>query len=802
MVPSFRRLLQLAVILGPAVALGCFGKSHNPSYFPWLLPPGDIIPTHAKPPGRGYYADFDPHAIRLEVRPLETTSPVRNHQVLIATVYDAQGKPRRARRVEWMVEGVGNIIEVDESGYHPGRGYKINNQYAVSYTNFGEHLMTRGNHNALDDFMIRPGQSWCVVSSAVEGDTHVTVYAPEIFNWESNKVTVGIRWVDAGWMLPQPAPARAGTQQTLATTVIRHSDKQPLANYRVRYRILDGPPALFLDTRGLETVATSDLNGHATATLVQPAPQQGANRIAVEIIRPPDPNSPSGVGVTIGRGEIVQQWLGPALTLDIGGPGAVSVGQEVTYTVSIRNPGQIETQPQTVSLPLPDGLRYVRSEPAAVMDGNQLTWTLGTLAAGQSHTLQATFTAARPGPATATAQVSTLEGLRDQRSVTTQVTSPQLKVALNGPAEAVLGTPFIYQVAVSNPGDGPLTRVVLTADLSPALEHERGTRRIELDLGALAAGETRTVSLALTPRQVGELAAKVTATAEGNLQDTAERTIVVRQASISLDIKGPKVRYVNRPAEWTIEAANTGEVAIPHVVLRTELPTELAVVSASDGAQSAERGVVWNLGTMQPKEQRAVKLVTNPTRLAERAAPVATVSGGAGVQAQARAELEIRGLPALATQIEKLGDPVAVGGRITYRVTVINTGSLPANDVTVEVTLPRELLVVSANGPGQPRVAGQQVMFPEVSGVPPRQAVRYVIQAEALEPGDLRVEVKVNSAGLAGGGAVTTQESTRVYGSPNVKIRPPANPPSLQPGDLTPPPPEAPAGSGAAAAFR
>src|SRR5262245_44453554 len=180
MVPSVRLLFLLCVV---AASAGCFGKSHNPSYFPWLLPPGDIIPTHAKPPGRGYYANFDPHAVRLEVRPVETTSPVRAHQVLLATVYDAQGKPRRGRRVEWMVEGVGNIIEVDESGYRPGRGYKVDNRYAVSYTNYAEHLITRGNLNPNDDFMLRPGQSWCVVSAATEGDTYVTVYAPEIYNW-------------------------------------------------------------------------------------------------------------------------------------------------------------------------------------------------------------------------------------------------------------------------------------------------------------------------------------------------------------------------------------------------------------------------------------------------------------------------------------------------------------------------------------------------------------------------------------------------------------------------------------------
>src|SRR5436190_1718289 len=176
--PPVRRLAMALLLAGLLCApLGCFGGSQNPSYFPWLLPTGDIIRTHAKPPGHGYYANFDPHARRLEVRPNAlVTNPVRTQHVIVATVYDENCVPRRDRRIEWMVEGVGNIIEVDESGCLPGRGYKVDNKYAVSYTNRDEHRITRGNANPNDDFVVRPGQSWCLVSAAVEGDTHVTVY--------------------------------------------------------------------------------------------------------------------------------------------------------------------------------------------------------------------------------------------------------------------------------------------------------------------------------------------------------------------------------------------------------------------------------------------------------------------------------------------------------------------------------------------------------------------------------------------------------------------------------------------------
>src|SRR5215210_4203285 len=80
------RLLLAAGFLG--LMSGCFGISQNPSYFPHLLPTGDIIRTHAKPPGLSYFSNFDPHAVRLEVRPLESTNPVQTQHVVIATIYD------------------------------------------------------------------------------------------------------------------------------------------------------------------------------------------------------------------------------------------------------------------------------------------------------------------------------------------------------------------------------------------------------------------------------------------------------------------------------------------------------------------------------------------------------------------------------------------------------------------------------------------------------------------------------------------------------------------------------------------
>src|SRR5437879_6227983 len=439
-----KRCLKVLLAAGFGLLSGCFGVTQNPSYFPYLLPTGDIIQTHAKP-GFGYYANFDPHAVRLEVRPIESTDPVRTQHVIIATIYDEKGVPRRARRVEWMLEGAGNIVEVDESGIFPGRGYKVDNKYAVSYTSYKEHRITRGNQNPNDDFVIRPGQTWCVISSAVEGDSHMTVYAPEIYNWEAHKVFVTKHWVDAEWIMPPAAVNRLGTEHIITTNVFRHTDRQPLAGYRVRYRILDGPPALFTQSHTQEEVAVSDLSGNASAHLVQIAPQPGVNRISVEIIRPPDPSSPSGSGIIIGRGETSKTWQGPQVTLAITGPPSVAVNQEIPYTITVTNAGQLETQAITVRDTIPAGVQVLRTTPQASAEGNQLIWTLGALPGGRTYTLQAVFRAANVGQITNCASMTTLENLRDEKCVTTQVTAQplaQLRLSMAPQPTGSVGVPI------------------------------------------------------------------------------------------------------------------------------------------------------------------------------------------------------------------------------------------------------------------------------------------------------------------------------------------------------------------------
>jgi uncharacterized repeat protein (TIGR01451 family) len=703
---------------------GCFGASPNSITFPESL----------KLSEKGTSARSDPHTCRIEVKPLDAVCPVRHDHVLIATVYDPHGERRRGQRVEWMLEGAGNIVAVDESGCFPVRGSKIDNHYAVSYTNYLDHHVTRGNDDPNDDFVIQPGQSWCVISAAAEGDTHVSVHCPEISNWDTNKVIVTRHWVDAAWAFPKPLSVRG--EAVLTSSVVRASDQQPLAGYKVRYHILDGSPAVFLPDRSQESVATSDLSGNASVSVASVGAVAGTTRVGVEIIRAPLPTRPSDAGLVLAHGETPVTWEAPLVTLELKAPAAVVVGQELTYTIALTNTSGVESRAMTIHAALPEGVQYVRSDPAAVVENNGLTWTLGELSGRQEYHINATLRPSRIGAVTNAVQVETAEGLHGERSATTTVTEeprPALKLSLEGPANATVGAPVTYQIVVSNPGTGPATGVVLTAKFDAGLEHESKMNPVESQVGTLPSGATRTVPLTLTGRRSGAQTNVVTVQGDGGLSDSARQTVTVKRSKLKVDNSGPAWRYVGRPADWKIVLRNTGDLPFTNVVCRTILPPELAYQSSSAGSTLEGNQVTWLVGALDAGATKTLTLTTLCKSLAPHARLETSVTADPSVETKAAATLEIRGLPAVRIKVRDRDDPVKVGQDSEYRIEVVNQGSLPAEDVRLVAVVPDEMRVLGAQGPATATITEQRVTFPVLALLPPGQAVVFTVQVQALK---------------------------------------------------------------------
>jgi uncharacterized repeat protein (TIGR01451 family) len=805
-----RRHARVLLLLSMLVcAPAC--NTHNPSYFPYLLPFDSVGESHAKPWGPGYFANFDPHAVRLEVRPMkdangqDITNQARTQHVLIATVYDEKGQPRRDRRVDWMIEGAGHILEVDESGvpFVTGRGRKTSDKTAFSYTNRGENRITRGDNvgpkGKDNDFMVRPGQTWCVLSSAIEGDTHVTVYAPGIADWEKNKVYATIRWVDAVWEFPQPGQKAAGAEHSFVTRLARATTKQPLANYRVRYRIKDGPAAYFLPDRTQEYTAVSNLSGNAEAriTLVRlgdQLPPPGVNNVDIEVIRPPDPTAPSGSGVVIARGTTSIEWLAPNVVLGYSGPPTALLNEEVTYTASLQNTGKIASDGITLTAPVPRGMAFVRSVPPRMGEvGGEMLFTLGSLPPGGQVNVQLTFAAKELGQ-TSSAITMRTGSQSDRKEVITNIADARLDVKVTGPQRAAVGQKVPFTVVVTNIGGGVLNGVKLKAELKGGIVEESSQQTSLNDQSVPATlnpGQSHTSVLNIIPKAKGRAEVRAIGfTGTMSAEDT--RVLDVSEPMVTLQVDGPKKKYVGKDATFDIRVSNPSDGVLTNVLVRDQLPPELDFVSASNG-QFNGREVVWNLGNLNPGETRNLTLVARcKDKSPQTEQRVVVTSDNAPATSQSW-NLEIFGAPGLKLEMADVEDPVPAGGKATYKVTVTNTGTEDARNVRIDGEIVGGLERVLDAIPAGIKVDGNKFSFPSTTLKPNDQAV-YLINVQAgNRPMDGVLRIQLNADSLQS--PVNEDENTRIVNPQGPVANPPqVNNPAPVPfgavnnNGLTPPP--------------
>jgi uncharacterized repeat protein (TIGR01451 family) len=783
MAQSRRSIFALLFLAGlSGLIVGCFGGTSNPSDFPWLWPTGDIIRTHAKPPGMGYFHDFDRHACRLEVRPLDCMVPVRGEQVLVATIFDDDGKPRRKRRVEWMIEGPGNIIEVDESGYLPGRGYKVDNKYAVSYTDFFSHTIKRGGENGNDDFNIEPGQTWCIITSAVEGLTTVTVWAPEIADHANNRVYVKTQWVDGRWSFPQAATVKAGTEFTFTTSVQRQTDHAPLSNYRVRYRILENGPAAALFASSIqrtgapqEATVIADADGAARVAIAQPKAQFGTNRISVEILKP-DSSAPGGF-ILVARSETKVDWQAPKLDLNVLAPKTAVLNQNFTVTYGVASAGSVPTQDLVVHAVVPPGLQVVSTTPKATVDGGELLWSLPALPGGKQHTLQVVYRPTKTGLVNTAADAKTTDNMQAHGLATIQITEAKLQATVQVPAQVIVGEKVAVQVTIVNPGSGPATNIHIKTQMDARLEVlDKSTAEPVIE--QLAPGEKQTVTLVVTPKKPGAATFKVIATADGNVTaETAPQSLDVKNSDLKVEVHAPQRAYVNGEVTWTVRVFNPGDVTLQNVQVSATMPKEVTFARASDNGKFANGVVQWTLGTAVGKQWTDLQVVAVCNQLSSKSTLTASAAAEPVVQRNgqfqtvalvkplqadsgAAASIEILGIPALQMDVSDSGDPVEQGKQVTYTIRVKNAGTLAAAKVVLTLQLPAQLRPNSANGPTKGQISGQTVTFAELASIPAGSTSVFTLNADALSPGTAKFVAELQSLSLTA--PIRMEESTRV----------------------------------------
>jgi uncharacterized repeat protein (TIGR01451 family) len=448
----------------------------------------------------------------------------------------------------------------------------------------------------------------------------------------------------------------------------------------------------------------------------------------------------------------------PALTLEKFAPAEIQVGKLATFELRIKNVGQIAAQQVQVIDQIPRGTQLVESRPPFQKgEDGSLIWPLGTMQPGDEQVVQLQVMPQTEGEIGSVAQV-TFAASATSRSICTR---PLLTIEHSAPDKLLIGETLTMTITVTNPGTGAATGVVIEEDVPPGLSHASGTE-LEYEVGTLRPGESVRRELTLRADKAGVIKNTIVVRGDGNLAAQHQINVEVIAPQLQVGITGPKRRFLERPATYTVSVSNPGTAAARDVELVAYLPRGMKFVDtdAHGTYDPQQHCVFWNLEELPASKAGNVKLTAVPLEVGDQKL---RIEGRAdlGLNTAHEQVVSVDAAAELIHTIADLSDPIEVGSETTYEVRVTNVGTKTATNIRITAMLPPELKALSGEGPTRAANDGSRVIFEPLARLNPQEEAIFRVQASALKAGDYIVRVQISSNEWPN--PVTREESTRVY---------------------------------------
>lgn len=484
-------------------------------------------------------------------------------------------------------------------------------------------------------------------------------------------------------------------------------------------------------------------------------PRAVEGKRAATPIQPPEDNQ-DDPPVSVGDDPLNKQTE-QNITLEWVGPAQIKINQPFVYELVVRNLGSTKVTGVVVRDKFAEGMKVTNVEPKGTPEADGFVWNLGSLEPRQDARIKIEMVATHKGEIVCNASVSATS----PASAKFRVSEPQIAIKQSGPDKIMVGDTVTISIAVHNPGDGQADSVVIRSQLSDGLKHEKGSE-FSYELGALAAGETRTVQIVCDSLKGGVQKVITRATAEGGLESEAESAIQVTEPKLELAVAGPKLRYLDRQAVYTVQVTNPGDSPANNVKVQAVIPSGFKFVSAAHGGRHdfASRTITWFIGTINPGEKKDVQYTATAVQAGQHK-HLASAVGTRGIKSDAEVTTAVEGISALLLEVVDVDDPVEVGADTAYEIRVTNQGSREATNVQVHALVPREMQIRGGQGPTNYRTEGQEIIFAPLPKLAPRADAVYRVFVKGTGVGDIRFRAKLVSDSLSE--PVVEEESTKIY---------------------------------------
>ena len=281
------------------------------------------------------------------------------------------------------------------------------------------------------------------------------------------------------------------------------------------------------------------------------------------------------------------EWIGPT---------QVKVGQPITCKIQVKNSGSVAVRDVVVRHRLCDGVQHRGSEPPATVEVRQLSWNIGTLEAGATKCIELQLLAQARGPLNCQATVT----FTSQSSLQVQVREPMLEIKVKGPEKVVIGEPVTFLIQLSNPGDAATEAVHVKATLPEGLRHPKletvKGRSLEMNAAPLQPKETRILQLVCQAQGSGVQQTSFVASADSDLKSNDDVRVEILQPKLELTVAGPKLRYIDRHAAYTLKVANPGSAPAMGVTLTEVVPAGFKFQNATGAGRFDENTAHRHLG--------------------------------------------------------------------------------------------------------------------------------------------------------------------------------------------------------------
>lgn len=438
-------------------------------------------------------------------------------------------------------------------------------------------------------------------------------------------------------------------------------------------------------------------------------------------------------------------------------PKSINRGKETEFKLLVRNSMKHAAKNVAVHVQMPEHAELGKCNPQPIASEGVLLWKIGQMAAGATKTITLGITPLEKGEIEPQAAVTFTRA----SSTRVAIVEPELSLSIDSSPRAVIGQRGGCVLVIHNGGNGPATGVVVSANL-PASLAPTTEEEAKYQLGTLPPGESREIEFPIYAHKLGAHELEFQVTCQGIEPKAIQQTLEVVQPTVQVAMEGPKLRYVERQANYVIRLENPGPAPINNVQVIENVPEGFEFIEATAGGDydHEARQVAWFVGRLEPNASTTVEVKLVPAELGEHTVTT-EVKADAGVNAVAHATTRVEGVSSVTLDVIDRDDPIEVAGETLYEIRVTNNGSKPAAGVQIAAAVPKEMETLEIGGPTEGSIDADKIIFEPLVELAPGATETYSVHVRCHGEGKVRFRAFFRTEDSAN--PVAEEELTHIY---------------------------------------